>query len=295
MIFSPFPATPAGRLYDAPMNFAEAARIVSALPRPHTFPKRGRLLYEHIRENKPENVLELGTARGGSAVFIAAALEANGSGRLTSVDSLRWTWEDPTPLEVLEKAGLSDLVTLDRRFSTYTWFLKTEIEKHLDDAGWVRPVYDLIFLDGSKSWSTDGLAVVLAEKLLRPGGWLLLDDLGWTYEDFERKRNRQLHYDTDIPKLSAEERVQPHLRAIFDLLMRTNPVFDQFVVQDDWWGWAHKSTDKLRLRSGGVLSSWATGPGAPQSRLQRLRGGVSRHLPPTARKRLRQLERTLAR
>ena len=277
------------------MNFAEAARIVSALPRPHTFPKRGRLLYEHIRENKPENVLELGTARGGSAVFIAAALEANGSGHLTSVDSLRWTWKDPTPLEVLEKAGLSNLVTLDRRFSTYTWFLKAEIEKHLDDAGRVRPAYDLIFLDGSKSWSTDGLAVVLAEKLLQPGGWLLLDDLGWTYEDFERKRNRQLHYDTDIPKLSAEERVQPHLRAIFDLLIRTNPVFDRFVIQDDWWGWAHKSTDKLRLRSGGVLSSWATGPGAPQSRLRRLRRGVSRHLPPTARKRLRQLERTLAR
>jgi predicted O-methyltransferase YrrM len=268
---------------------------VSALPRPHTFAKRGRLLYEHIRENKPGNVLELGTARGGSAVFISAALEANGSGHLTSVDSLRWMWEDPTPLEVLEKAGLGDLVTLDRRFSTYTWFLKAEIEKHLDDAGWVRPAYDLIFLDGSKSWSTDGLAVVLAEKLLRPGGWLLLDDLGWTYEDFERKRNRQLHYDTDIPQLSAEERVQPHLRAIFDLLMRTNPVFDRFVVQDDWWGWAHKSTDKLRLRSGGVLSGWATGPGAPQSRLRRPRGGVSRHLPPRARRRLRQLERTLAR
>jgi predicted O-methyltransferase YrrM len=152
------------------MNFAEAARIVSALPRPHTFPKRGRLLYKHIRENKPENVLELGTAGGGSAVFIAAALEANGSGHLTSVDSLRWTWEDPTPLEVLEKAGLSDLVILDRRFSTYTWFLKTEIEKHLDDAGWVRPAYDLIFLDGSKSWSTDGLAVVLAESSSGQGG-----------------------------------------------------------------------------------------------------------------------------
>ena len=27
----------------------------------------------------------------------------------------------------------------------------------------------------SKNWSTDGLAVILIEKLLRPGGWLLLD------------------------------------------------------------------------------------------------------------------------
>ena len=96
---------------------------------------RGRVLYQHIRENRPENLLELGTARGGSAVFIAAALEANGAGHLTSVDSTRWQWLDPTPREVLEKAGLSSWVTLDKRFSTYTWFLKAEIEKRLDAAG----------------------------------------------------------------------------------------------------------------------------------------------------------------
>ena len=39
-----------------------------------------------------------------------------------------------------------------------------------------------MFLDGSHNFDIDGLAVVLAEKLLRPGGWLLLDDLDWTYE-----------------------------------------------------------------------------------------------------------------
>src|SRR5215471_165962 len=111
------------------MDFDEAARIVEGIPVPHTSARRGQVLYEHVKESRPENLLELGTARGGSAVFIAAALEANGAGHLTSVDSLRWTWKDPTPLEVLEKAGLSDLVTLDRRFSTYTWFLKAEIEK----------------------------------------------------------------------------------------------------------------------------------------------------------------------
>jgi predicted O-methyltransferase YrrM len=65
------------------------------------------VLYEHIGENLPENLLELGTARGGSAVFIAPALEASGAGHLTSVDSTRWQWLDPTPGEVLEKAGLS--------------------------------------------------------------------------------------------------------------------------------------------------------------------------------------------
>src|ERR1700719_3156411 len=102
------------------MDFDDAARIVEGIPAPHTSVGRGRVLYDHIRENRPETLLELGTARGG-------ALEANGAGHLTSVDSTRWQWLNPTPREVLEKAGLRDFVTLDKRFSTYTWFLKTEI------------------------------------------------------------------------------------------------------------------------------------------------------------------------
>ena len=60
------------------MDFDEAARIVGGIPVPHTSASRGRVLYEHIRGSRPENLLELGTARGGSAVFMAAALEANG-------------------------------------------------------------------------------------------------------------------------------------------------------------------------------------------------------------------------
>ncbi len=79
------------------MDFDEAARIVEGVPVPHISAGQGRVLYQHIRENRPGNLLELGTARGGSAVFIAAALEANGAGHLTSVDSTRWQWLDPTP------------------------------------------------------------------------------------------------------------------------------------------------------------------------------------------------------
>jgi predicted O-methyltransferase YrrM len=233
------------------MNFEEAARIVEGIPAPHTSASRGRVLYEHIRERRPENLLELGTARGGSAVFIAAALEANGAGHLTSVDSTRWQWLDPTPREVLDKAGLSSWVTLDKRFSTYTWFLKAEIEKRLDAAGSARPGYDFIFLDGCKNWRTDGLAVVLAEKLIRPGGWLLLDDLGWNYE---KHCETPTHYEIEIAKLSYEERTQPHLRATFDLLIRTNPAFDQFVIQNHWWGWARKAPHVSRRTRGGVLS-----------------------------------------
>jgi len=285
------------------MEFREAAQIVSALPLPHTHPRRGRRLYQHIIKHRPENLLELGTARGGSAVFTAAALQANGIGHLTSVDSLRWKRGDPTADEVLEKAGLRDWVTLDASYSTYTWFLKAEIEKHLEPSGAVRPVYDFIFLDGAKNWTTDGLAVILAERLLRPGGWLLLDDLGWRYG--KPGRGPQ-HYDIQLDQLSADEREQPHLRAVFDLLIKTNPSFDRFRIQDDWWGWARKSPVESRHNGGGVLSgrlrpagAAAAPPVAPppaaraatpaRPRLRRMRDSVWRRLPPGAKRRIRSL------
>lgn len=49
-------------------------------------PEFGRRVYTHVTEAKPEQVLELGTAHGVSAAYIAAALEANGRGHLTTVD-----------------------------------------------------------------------------------------------------------------------------------------------------------------------------------------------------------------
>lgn len=298
----------AGRLRPVPyvegslVEFAEAAKIVNGLPLPHTHRKRGRSLYRHIRRNRPENLLELGTARGGSAVFIAAALQENGTGHLTTVDSMRWKRTDPSPHEVLTSAGLREWVTIDASYSTYTWFLKTEIERNLLPSGAVRPVYDLIFLDGAKNWTTDGLAVVLAERLLRPGGWLLLDDLGWTYGKAGRAAH---HYDIRLDQMSEQEREQPHLQAIFDLLIRTNPAFDRFLIQDDWWGWAHKSAGPARRRRGGVLSSpphagprpaaarssAAAAPPAPPppSRTRQVLHRVWRRLPEGVRRRLRPL------
>jgi predicted O-methyltransferase YrrM len=246
------------------MQFEEAARIVEDVPPPHIPASRGRLLYEHIRKNRPGQVLELGTARGGSGVFLASALEANGEGHLTTVDSTRWHWKDPTPQEVLGRAGLAHRVTFDKRFSTYSWFLKSEIEKNLSADGTVRPEYDFIFLDGAKNWSTDGIAVVTAEKLLKPGGWLLLDDLGWSYG--EHASGSDWHYEIEVAKLSDSERDEPHLRRIFDLLIRTNPAFDKLVIQDNWWGWARKSPDATPS-GGGVLTGRVREHGGSSVRL----------------------------
>jgi predicted O-methyltransferase YrrM len=206
-------------------------------------PELGRRVYDHIVETQPERALELGTAHGVSAAYMAAALEANGAGHLTTVDHAGAGY-DPSPEEVLDRAGLAHRVTIVRRDSSYNWFLKSEIEAASDAAGNCEPRYGFCYLDGSKNFNVDGLAVVLIEKLLHPGGWLLMDDLEWTYES-----NPWIVPSGDgkpLGPLSESERTEPHLLAVFELLVKQHPSFTRFIREDAWYGWAQKRSGERR-------------------------------------------------
>jgi predicted O-methyltransferase YrrM len=223
------------------MEFEAVARSVQGIP--FMSPSLGRRVYDHIRATRPQQALELGTAHGVSAAYIAAAMEANGEGHLTTVDH-RGAAYDPAPEVVLRNAGLDHRVTIVRDHSSYNWFLKQQIEHASDDAGNCVPRYDFCYLDGSKNWNLDGLAVVLIEKLLRPDGWLLMDDLEWTYDSnpwiIPEANGRPLG------PMSDSERSEPHLLAVFELIVKQHPSFTRFVREDAWYGWAQKRPDAPR-------------------------------------------------
>ena len=111
-----------------------------------------------------------------------------------------------------------------REYSSYTWWLKEQVAARSDAHGNVEPCFDFVYLDGAKNWTIDGLAVVLIEKLLRPGGWLLMDDLEWTYaQDPGREATDGIVH----RELSERERTEPHLRAVFDLIVAQHPSFTE--------------------------------------------------------------------
>lgn len=168
-------------------------------------PEQGRLVYDHVRSTRPEAVLELGTAHGVGAAYLAGALADNGHGTLTTVDFAGASY-DPSPETVLARAGVAERVTVVREFSSYTWWLKEQVQARSDRAGNVEPAYDFVYLDGAKNWTIDGLAVVLIEKLLRPGGWLLMDDLPWTYADDPGARRPTASSTASSPNPSAPSR-----------------------------------------------------------------------------------------
>jgi predicted O-methyltransferase YrrM len=227
------------------VDFDEVAARVAGIP--FMSPELGRRVYDHVRTSEARQTLELGTAHGVSAAYIAAALDAQGEGHLTTVDHGAAAFE-PAPEKVLARAGLSHRVTIVRKHSSYNWFLKEQVEQRSDEAGNCAPVYDFVYLDGSKNFSVDGLAVVLVEKLLRPGGWLLMDDLEWTYALGPWMEPQLSPGGSPCPfgPLSESERTEPHLRTVFELVVKQHPAFTRFIRQDEWFGWAQKGEGQRR-------------------------------------------------
>src|SRR3954471_11853661 len=219
-------------------TFEQVASAIEGIP--FMSREQGRLVYDHVRSSVARDVLELGTAHGVGAAYMAAA-----GARVTTVDYAGADYV-PRPEDVVQRAGVAGQVTVVREFSSYTWWLKEQIAARTDAHGNVEPCFDFIYLDGAKNWTIDGLAVVLAEKLLRPGRWLLMDDLEWTYDqDPGREATDGIHH----RELSEPERTQPHLRAVFDVIVAQHPSFTELRRQDEWWGWARKAPGEPRRYS----------------------------------------------
>jgi len=224
------------------MEFEAIAELVRGFP--NMTPEQGRRIYDHVRKARPSEILELGTSYGVSAAYMAAALEANGEGQITTVDHVR----SNSPEDLLERIGPTVLrrIRLVRiEDSSYNWWLKEQIRARSDAAGNCESLYDFCYLDGAHNWTVDGFAVVLIEKLLRPGACLLLDDLNWVYRsDPHGLRERGVFF-----PLSTSEHVEPHIRGVFELIVKPHPAFSDFRIEDEGWAWARKSAAEPRRLS----------------------------------------------
>ena len=121
-------------------------------------------------------MLELGTAHGVGAAYMASA-----GAHVTTVDHAGAALRPVARRRSLARAGVADRVDDRARVLLVHVVAQGAVAERSDAHGNVEPCFDFVYLDGAKNWTIDGLAVVLVEKLLRPGGWLLMDDLEWTY------------------------------------------------------------------------------------------------------------------
>jgi predicted O-methyltransferase YrrM len=213
-------------------SFDDVARLVDGLP--DTTPSQGRRLYDFVCEHQARQILELGFAHGVSTCYLAAALGALGTGHVLTLDDRSALRRRPTIHELLDRTGLAPLVTPIFASTTYTWELANLIERQSVD-GRCAPLFDFCFVDGAHSWQVDGLAFFLVEKLLKPGGWMLFDDLDWTFATSPTLRESAY-----VRSMPHEERTTAQVGRVFDLLVRQHPGFDEIGVEGSW-GWARKA------------------------------------------------------
>jgi predicted O-methyltransferase YrrM len=214
------------------MLFDDAVRFLGDVP--HMPAERGKLVYEFVRARRPLRVLELGFAHGVSSCYMAAALEENGDGgTVTTIDCVVAKKRTPDIVSLLETTGLSAFVTPVFAERSYTWELMKLIERHTKD-GVTEAQFDFVFIDGGHTWDSDGFSFLLADRLLKPGGWVLFDDVIWT-----PSANAGEAW---VEALPEEERDVAHVEKIFNLLVVPHPDYDSFEF-DGIWAWARKKPD----------------------------------------------------
>ena len=127
---------------------------------PSVSPLNGKILRSLVLASGAKNMLELGTARGYSTIWIASALEVTG-GKLTTID-----YSEPTLMEAIkhiQEAGYSHIV-------------ETKLgnaRKYFED--FAPESFDAIFLDSEKKATAEFFRICWG--LLKSGGWIIVDDV----------------------------------------------------------------------------------------------------------------------
>ncbi len=208
------------------MNNIDVKKIVG--PTPHMTLGQAELLTSFMEEHQVQNILELGFAHGVSTSYMAAALGRTSGGSIVTIDRERARQREPNIETLLDRIGESDRVTTYYEPTSYNWRLMKFLEQE------PQPQFDLCYLDGAHNWLVDGLAFFLIHRLLKPGGWIIFDDLNWSYAKSPALKNTPF-----VKNMPAEERETHQVRKIYELLVKTHPDFCNF-KDDGCWAYAQK-------------------------------------------------------
>jgi predicted O-methyltransferase YrrM len=211
------------------LTVADVATIVGDVP--HMTPAQGERISAFIRENRISDILELGFRHGVSTTYMAATLADAGQGRIVTIDLLSAARIKPNIEELLSRIGERSRVDVFYEPTSYTWRLMRMLQEDPS------PRFDLCYVDGAHDWFVDGFAFFLVDRLLRPNGWIVFDDLDWTYAT-----SPALGHTERVRSMPEDERTARQVRLVYDLLVKPHPLYHNFRTEGDW-AFAQKVSD----------------------------------------------------
>jgi hypothetical protein len=82
--------------------------------------------------------------------------------------------------------------------------------------------FDFCLIERGTTWFEAGYGVCLAERLIKPGGWIILDNLHFTFRESTRRDSGW------VRKKPEEEQTTRQIERVFELLVQENPYFGTF-------------------------------------------------------------------
>jgi predicted O-methyltransferase YrrM len=131
--------------------------------------KEGEFIQEMIRSVRPQVSLEVGCAYGVSSLYICEALREVGADKHIVIDPYQHSWWEDIGLANLRRAGYADIIDF-HEVASYQ-YLSRLTEEHVK--------IDLAFIDGQHTFDYVLVDFFLIDKLLRPGGIIIFDDLSY--------------------------------------------------------------------------------------------------------------------
>jgi predicted O-methyltransferase YrrM len=209
------------------MKLTDVTQIIGNVP--HMSKNEGTLIYNMIHDNDIFKILELGTAHGTGSCYMAAALDEKGKGSVLTIDNKSALIREPNVHELIKKCNLEKYVTPVFANSSYNWELMKLIEQQTKD-GFCEPIFDLCYIDGSHNFEIDCCAFFLVDKLLKPGGLILFDDLNWTYAESPSLKNTDL-----VKQMAEDEKTTPHIQKLVELIVMNHENYTDSNILKRWF------------------------------------------------------------
>lgn len=173
--------------------------------------KQADIIKDLIVKNNLSSLLELGTYQGKGTAYMATILEGRGGiGSVTTLDREDCLRMTPNVHQVISSLGLAHRVKVELHPRSFTITLMHMLEQN------PRPQFDFCYFDGAHNWDGTGFSFLLVNKLLKPGAWVIFDDLDWTIYKSEKRRAKNIKMYKDYGE--AEKKIK-QVRKVWEILV----------------------------------------------------------------------------
>ena len=179
----------------------------------------------------PVVAAEIGVGVGATTIDLVRTL--GGTGELHLFDRETLVRDLIAELEELpETAGVTlvDHGNSRKLFDGYAWVL-ANMARDLASAGKSVEIFDFVYLDGAHSFHHDAPACAILKRMLKPGGYLVLDDMKWTFNSSPSMNPTKR---SDVRESYTDEQLSvPHVGLIADVLLRPDEEFEEISLTDN--------------------------------------------------------------